>query len=75
MMPKDFPTRNFNSPNLFLIELTLMYDKIMFLGKNALRLYNPSNDDTSVLGEAGKDFPNQNECKKSKKLLRIAFPI
>ena len=46
-----------------------MYDKIMFLGKNALRLYNPSNDDTSVLGEAGKDFPNQNECKKSKNLL------
>ena len=32
-------------------------------------LYNPSNDGTSVLGEAGKDFPNQNGCKKSKKLL------
>ena len=22
-------------------------------------MYNPSNDDTSVLGEAGMDFPNQ----------------
>ena len=30
-------------------------------------MYKPFNDDTSVLGEAGKDFPNQNECKKSKK--------
>ena len=39
------------------------------MGQNALRLYKPSNDDTSVLGEAGKDFQNQNECKKSKKLL------
>ena len=63
MMPKDLPTRNFNSSNLFLIELTLMYDKIMFLGKNALRLYKPSHDDTSVLGEAGKDFLNQKILK------------
>ena len=34
-----------------------------------LRLYKSSNDDTNVLGETGKDFPNQNKCKKSKKLL------
>ena len=32
-------------------------------------MYNPSNDDTSVLGEAGEGVPNQNECKKSEKLL------
>ena len=69
MMSKDFPRRNFKSSKLFLIELTLMYDKIIFLGQNALRLYKPSNDGTSVLGEPGKDFPNQNECKKSKRLL------
>ena len=69
MMSKAFPRRNFKSSNLFLIELTLIYDKIILFVLNALRLYNPSNDDISVLGEAGKDFPNQNECKKSKKLL------
>ena len=34
-----------------------------------LRLYKSSNDDTSVLAEHGKDFPNQNGCKKSKKML------
>ena len=32
-------------------------------------LYKPSSDDICVLGETGKDFPNQNECKKSKTLL------
>ena len=69
MMFKDFPGNIFKSSNLFLIEVTLMYDKAIFLGQNALRLYKPSNDGTSVLGEACKDFPNQNECKKSKKLL------
>ena len=42
-----------------------MYHKIIFLEKSVLRLYK-SNDDTSVLDEAGKDFPNQNDCKKRK---------
>ena len=40
-----------------------MYDKITFLRKNALRLHKASNDDNSVLGEAGMDFLNQNERK------------
>ena len=69
MISKVFPRRSFKSSNLFPVELTLMYDKIIFLGQNALRLYQSSNDDINVLGETGKDFPNQNECKKSKKML------
>ena len=57
-----------------------MYNKTIFLGLNALRLYKSSNDDTNVFGETGKNFPNQNECKKFKKLelpslMRIAFLI
>ena len=66
-MYKDFPRRSFKSSNLFLIELTLMYDKIVACIN--LRLYKSFNDDTNVLVETGKDFPNQNGCKKSKKLI------
>ena len=66
MMPRDFPRRSFMSSNLFLIELTLTYNKIIFLGYNTLRLFKSSNDDTNILGETGNDFPNQNECKNLK---------
>ena len=74
---KDLPRGSFESSNLF---PRLIYNKTTFLGLNALRLYKSSNDDTKVLGETGKDFPNQNECKKLKKLelpslMRIAFLI
>ena len=41
----------------------------MFLGQNTLRSYKSSNYDTNVLAETGKDFSNQNDCKKPKKLL------
>ena len=66
MMFKDFPGNIFKSSNLFLIEVTLMYDKAIFLGQNALRLYKPSNDGTSLLGEACKIFQIKMSAKNLK---------